>query len=295
MDLTSKLLAMQSQEEPRDNYLRAPMGYPGSKSRSLKHLLPHLPYRNSFIDVCGGTGSVLFARNSCNLEVFNDRNSGIIAFYRCIRDRLKCKELIDRLEIAPPSSREEFIWSRETWNCDQLDDVERGSRWYYAVMHSFASKGWAFGRAVKGKAQGQKFYNNLSLFWSIHNRLKNVQIENQDWRMILKDYSNSDAVIYIDPPYWGTIGIYDHCWSEQDHYELCERVTNCNGAYVAVSGYDSIDHPYNTFKFWTSKESWEVNVSLKGAAFTETNHLAGLEHLMVRGKVTESLWIYNLN
>lgn len=295
MSLTATLLSMHSEDEVRDQYLRAPMGYPGAKSRSIKELLSHLPYRNTWVDVCGGTASVTLARNSCNLEVYNDRHSGLVAFYRCIRDFAKCKQLVDRLEISPPLAREEFIWSRDTWQDSQLDDVERASRWYYSLVTSFNQKGWSFGRAVKGKAQGQKLFNNLKLFWNIHTRMRNVQIENQDWRMILKDYckGGSDVVWYIDPPYWGTTGIYQHEWKEEDHIELCERVQNLNGGFVAVSGYDLPNHPYNRFKFWTYKTSWEVQVSMTGIAFTETNNLAAYADVIQRGTATETLWVYD--
>lgn len=295
-DLTALLLSMHSQDDVRDTYVRAPMGYPGSKTRSLKELLPHLPYRNTWVDVCGGTGSVTLARDTCKLDVYNDRHSGLVAFYRCIRDPFKCKAMVDRLLISPPCSREEFMWSRDTWKENQLDDVERASRWYYALQTSFNQKGWAFGRATKGNAQGQKMFNNVPLFWPLHNRMRNVQIENQDYRMLFKDYCNGprgSTVFYVDPPYWGTSGIYEHQWSEQDHIELCERIPTLNGSFVAVSGYDLPNHPYNRYTYWTDKVSWEVRTSLQGYAETETNHMEGHMDFVRRENATETLWIYD--
>lgn len=113
--------------------------------------------------------------------------------------------------------------------------------------------------------------------------------------MILKDYrkGGKDVVWYLDPPYWGTTGIYDHEWSINDHIELCERVQDLDGGFVAVSGYDLPNHPYNNFKFWTDKVSWEVPISMTGIAFTETNNLQAYEGDIKRGTATESLWIYN--
>jgi DNA adenine methylase len=294
-NLTSKLLAMVTEDEVRDQYVRAPMGWPGAKSRSIKELLAHLPYRNTFVDVFGGTGSVLLARNPSPLDVYNDKHSGLVAFYRCIRDRLKCAQMIERLEVSPPLSREEFIWSRDTWKQNQLDDVERAARWYYSLVTSFNQKGWSFGRAVKGKGQGQKMFNNIKLFWPLHNRMRNAQIENQDWRMILKDYSKGgkEVVFYLDPPYEGTFGIYDHELAKEEHREICERIQHLNGAFVALSGYDHPGHTYNSFNFWTSKITWEVPISMTGMAFTESNHLVEYEGSIKRGIATECLWIYD--
>ena len=67
--------------------IKAPFPYPGAKTRSLKQIIPLLPYRDSYIEPFGGTGAVLLARNPSPLEVLNDRYMGINAFYRCIRDK----------------------------------------------------------------------------------------------------------------------------------------------------------------------------------------------------------------
>lgn len=288
-DLLSQLMALEDTPEVRERIIRAPFGYPGAKSRSIANLLPHLPYRNGFCEPCGGTGVVTFARRPSNLEVLNDRHMGITSFYRCLRDRHKMQQLMDRLHIMTPCSREEFIWARDTWEDNFLDDIERSARWYYSVIHSFNSKGWSFGRVTKGRAQCAKYYNNFTLFGPIHNRLQSVQIENLDWRILFKDYNSNDMVWYIDPPYWKTIGIYKHEWKELEHLELCERIQYLHG-FVALSGYDSPDHPYNKFK-WDDKISWEVQVSMTGMAFTDTNHLAGLEDVIKRGTAKETLWI----
>lgn len=293
--LYAMLNALNDTAQTRDDFIRAPFGFPGAKSRSLKNLLSILPYRNVFVDVLAGSGAVLLARHESNLEVFNDRHAGITAFFRCIKDRKKCEELIDILSKTV-CSREEFIWARESWPCDWLDDVQRAARWYYCVQHSFNSKGWQFGRTTSGKAQATKLLNNLHTFWPIHNRLRNVYIENCDWRIMLQDFNNenngNDIVWYIDPPYWNTpTNIYDHSFQPHDHIELAERCMYLNG-FIALSGYDCDNHPYNKFS-WHKKESWEVRVSMAGLAFTETNHLAEYEGMIKRGVATETVWIRN--
>lgn len=295
-DLMGHLMALNDTARVRGNdVIRAPFGYPGAKNRSIHDLLQHLPYRKTFIDVCGGTGSVLFARQPSKLEVFNDRCAGITALYRCIRDAKLNKALLERLTLVPSCSREEFAWCHETWQQDHHDDVERAARWYYSVVHSFNQKGWSFGRAVKAPAQCGKYWNNLELFWPIHSRIQRVQIENQDWRLILRDYKKDgrEVVWYIDPPYWGTKGIYNHEWPNDWHNELCHRIQDLDGGFVALSGYDHPKHPYNTFTIWKEKVTWDVPISMTGLAFQDTNHLGGLEDQIKRGVATETLWIYD--
>jgi DNA adenine methylase len=289
-DLLAQLMSLDDTPEVRDQYLRAPFPYPGSKTRSLEHLLSILPYRRAYIEPCGGSGAVMLARRPSKLEVFNDRFSGVVAFFRCLRDPIKNNLLVDRLELTI-HSREEFIWSRDTWDHNELDDVERAARWYYALYNSFNKKGWQFGRATKTAATfGSAMKNNLKNFKPLMYRTKNIQFENQDWRAIIKDYNRTDdEVWYFDPPYLNSTGMYKHNWLKEDHVELCERIQSMHG-YIALSGYDWDDHPYNRYK-WDDKKVWEIDVKATGLAFTDTNNLESMEHSITRGKVKETLWI----
>lgn len=288
-ELTALLLSMNDEPEVRDSYIRAPFAYPGSKYSSRHQIIPYLPVRKKYCEPCAGTGAILLARKESPLEVLNDRHSGITCFYRCIRDSDKCLALMERLNLTV-HSREEFIWSRDTWEHKVENDVERAARWYYCVHTSFAGKGWAFGRSTNSQAQtGRALRNNIKEFPRIHERLKNVQIENLDWRIIFKDYDSDDMVWYVDPPYLGTYAMYDNEWKEHDHIELCERIQRLQG-FIAVSGYDFPEHPYNKFK-WDNKIKWNVSSTIAGHAFTDTNHLQGKEGEMYRGGVEETLWI----
>lgn len=286
MDLTSLLLSLNDITSPRTDYVRGPFNYPGSKASSIKHILQYLPYRDSFIEVCGGTGAVLLARNASRCEVFNEVNSGIVSLYRCIRDVELCKQLSERLELTPPASAQEFLWSRDTWEHDVTNDVERAARWYYSVAHSFNGKGVSFGRSSKSPSAG-KIYENIKLFWPIHNRIKNVTLENLDWRQCFNDYKHlgRSVVWYVDPPYWTTTGYYKSHWIDRDYYEFCERIQSLNGGFVAVSDYDSPLHPYNKYTFWTDKVNWEVSSGIEG-------HIEG-QYKHERLTRTETLWIYD--
>lgn len=283
-DLTAMMLSMDSHSvENREEYVRAPFPYPGAKSRSVEKILPHLPYRGVYCEPFGGSGAVLLSRNESPLEIFNDRFAGVTCFYRALRDHES--ELIDRLQLCL-HSREEFLWSKATWkNCE--DVVERAARWWYMVSTSFGSMSRNFGRSLKGKAMmGPKIKNNLQHFHPCHNRLVNVQIENQDWRLILKDYDNLDMVWYLDPPYYEyNGGMYECEMSKDEHKELMERIFQLEG-FVAISGYSN--RLYDSYP-WNAVHTWEVQVSMLASAFTESNNLLG--HDLKRGKAQETLYI----
>jgi DNA adenine methylase len=292
-DLLGLFESLNDAPSVREQYVRVPIGYPGSKDRSLDYLLPHLPYSNGFCEVFGGTGAAMLARKPSNLEVYNDRYGGITCFYRVLRDAKKKDRLCELIEMSV-HSREEFVWCKQSWDTEDVtDDVDRAFRWLYMHQHSFAKKENAFGRATSGKAQQGKAFRNLpKAFYAVHERLRNVQIENLDWRVCLRDYDRHDMVFYLDPTYLGvTRGIYKYEMSVQDHIEMCERIMALEG-FVALSGYDNPEtHTIYDRYEWDDVKSWEVAQSMQGLAFTDTNNLGGKENTIERGRVREMLWI----
>lgn len=283
-DLFSQLQAMDDTPVERETYIRAPFPYVGCKTRSIATLLQHLPSSSTWIDGFGGSGAVTLARRKSTFEVFNDRHAGITSFYRCLRDRTTKDRLLERLDLTL-HSREDFIWCVETWEHNELDDVERAARWYYLVSYSFAGVGRNFGRAKDGtKASiAGKLRDRLDRFEEIHERFKYIQVENLDWRLILRDYDSEDAVIYLDPPYYEK-NVYKHNMTKDDHVELCRRIFDCKG-FVALSGY--ANPLYDNFP-WSRIEKWEAHVSVTTKAVdTDTSNVSRIG----LNKAIECLWI----
>lgn len=283
-DLESLFNELENFEDVRESYIRAPFGYPGGKSRSFDKILPFLPYRKTFVEVFGGSGVIILNRKKSMLDVYNDRYGGVVAFYRCIRDPRKLAFLIQRLELTV-HAREEFIWCKQTWEACE-DDVERAARWYYMIMTSFGAKSHAFARAINGKAP-LKVHEHLPLFYPVHERFKNIQVENQDWKQCVNDYASVDTVFYHDPPYLFTdSGIYDIKMDMTAHRRLLDTIKITPG-FHALSGYDN--DLYSQYD-WDSVHEWSVNVTIDSFAETESNNRTGT---VKSGRETakETLWI----
>lgn len=276
----------------RETYLRCPFGYPGSKRTSLDHILPKIPYLRNYVEVFGGGGAVLLNRRKSVNEVFNDRHAGIVSFYRCIRNPDTLSKLADRLRLTI-YSREEFIWCRDTWDkltgTDVDTDIERAARWFYMVQMSFTNQGRNFARTMVGHSTVfNRVIHHIPNFMDVHNRIKEVLIENMDWRQMLKDFDGDDTVFYLDPPYLDVShGIYEHEMSVADHREMCERIFSLKGC-VCLSGYTN--DLYDKYP-WDEKYNWEVKDRMTSMAFTETNGKAGLRETTGRGKQIEYLWV----
>lgn len=289
--LLGLLSALDETPQKRESYIRAPFGYIGNKESSTEYILKELPHRNIYVEVFGGSGTILLSREPCPLEVYNDRFGGVTAFYRVLRDPVLLDKLLGRIELTI-HSREEFIWCRDTWDIVE-DEVERAARWYYMNQNSFSKKGQFFARATSGRAQhGNAMRNNLKWFPAVHERLRNVQVENQDWRLCLKDYDSEDTVFYLDPPYLSYAkGCYKHEISKEEHIELCERIFQLKG-FVALSGYgDDITRELYGHYPWDTVREWSTNCSMLAQAYSDTNGLAGKKDILIRSKANEMLFI----
>jgi DNA adenine methylase len=263
--------------------VHAPIKYPGSKTDSIPDLLPLLPYRDSYIEVFGGSGVVLLNRLPQKLEVFNDRFAGVTCFYRVLRDQFD--DLVKRLTLLV-HSREEWEWCLATWQDDTLSDLERAARWYYLVQSSFLGKGHSWARVTSSpSAVAGTIGNKLEHFPAIHARLKGVQIENLDFHDCICDYDMSGAVIYCDPPYLDVDDTSYACkMAEQDHIDLLELIMKGKG-FFALSGY--ANELYDSYS-WTKRVTWERRDRANAQAISVHNHRATVGE---REMKTEVLWI----
>jgi len=201
-----------------------------------------LPHRKIFVDVFGGSASVLLNRPISKLEVYNDLNSDVVNFYRVLRHNPK--ELIQRLEFTI-HSREEWDFCKKTLTMtpdETLDDpIERAARWYYLIQYSFLGGGRHFARIVTvSSAVAGTLNTKLPRFWAIHNRIQRVQFENCHWEEILFDFDSKDTVFYLDPPYYGVDQSAYKCKmrSELEHRQLLKSIYDLKG-FVALSGYEN--------------------------------------------------------
>lgn len=287
-DLFGELDTHSMETAPKE-IIRAPFGYPGGKSRVLEKILPHLPYDKGYITVFGGSGCDLLARNVSLLEVYNDRFGGVTAFFRVLRDQPDA--LIQRLELCL-HSREEFEWCRETWE-GVNDELERAARWYYMVQMSFSQLGRNFGRAVRNRGHfGTKWFNALELFVPISQRLRNVQIENLDFRDCIREFDDPHNVFFDDPPYLGTNNgsIYKGLvWTTTDQIQLCELIHDSQGFHCLCGYANGVCDAINDRYEWDHRIEYESLTTVGAQVGTETNNLAG--RIVERGMSKEVLWI----
>lgn len=224
--------------------IKSPLRWVGGKVRMVGKLVPLVPEHEVYVEVFGGGASLLLAKEPASLDVFNDLNSGLVNFFRVIRDKEKFKRF-QHLVSLTPFSREEHEVCKATWqNCE--DDVERAYRWFVVARHCFGGVfGSGFGTSKSTGRYGMApnvagYLSAVNRLPEISARLMRVQIENADFRKILKRYDSPDTFFYLDPPYVGETrkvkDLYPNEMSDQDHEELVEMVLKLKGK-VMLSGY----------------------------------------------------------
>ncbi len=261
--------------------IRPPIRLWGSKEWMAPRIIDLLPPHQTYVEVFGGTGAVLLAKEPSPVEVFNDINSGCTTFYRVLRNH---PEELQRCLVLTPYSREEYEQAKVGWRTEH-NEIERARQWFVVANTSFGGKwGRGFSTAVTRSRRGMAgtvsaWLSKIEGLSIVHERLRCVQIECLDFGDLIPRYDSPATCFYCDPPYVTSErepNVYQHEFSNADHEDLVARLLAIKGTAI-VSGYDHpIYHPLD-------RAGWQRH---------EVFHT--LASGPVRGKrrtITEILWV----
>ena len=217
--------------------MKPPITWYGSKQRQAQHIIPLLPEHRMYAEVFGGSAAVLFANSPAEREFYNDLDGDIVNFFRVLRER--GHELRDSLLLTPYARAELAEARRRIARCD--DPLERARCFFVISMQSINGKrdgGWS--RCLV-RNRTPAFYSAIERIANATRRLRNVQIENQDFRKLIPALDGPDVLFYLDPPYLPDTRVskndYAHEMTRNDHDDLLNLVKHLKGM-VVLSGYD---------------------------------------------------------
>lgn len=261
----------------------APFAWYGGKARMAPWIVQLLPRHHTYVEPFGGAGAVLVAKHRCTLEVYNDIDSGLVTFFRVLRDR---PAELERALRLTPYARQEFRLACQTSDTHD-DELERARLWYVRCRQAFASSaatlGWAFevDGAQRGGTRAGSFATSVEHLERFAERFRTVQVDHLDWRACIARYDRAGACFYLDPPYHpdtrgrGRHSTYRHELDAADHEDLVAAAIAITGS-VLISGYD---HP--------------TYAPLEAAGFERrefAHHSTASRNLRGRGARTEVLW-----
>lgn len=239
--------------------MKSPIPWIGGKSQLKKIIIDSFPEDKSysrFIDVFGGGGSILFAKDKhADLEVYNDANSNLVNFFRCLKYH---RQELQREIRYYLNSREMFLDCRQNIDMSGFTDIQRAAMFYVLIKISFGADICSFSCNKKRL--------NTDVFECIEHRLDGVVIEDKDFENLIKVYDRKTALFYCDPPYHKTERHYTVKFTEEDHNRLCKALHNIQGKFVlSYNDDDFVRELYKDFNI----TAVERNNSLSQGKFKE--------------------------
>jgi len=232
-----------------EGYHLCAFNYLGSKSRFVGEIIPFLPRSHTYIEGCGGSGSVMWAKKPSKIEIFNDIDHYVVNFFKVLR---KYKDvLIEKLRDTPYSHKEyrdahEYLLKTNV----NVDPIESAKCFFITVQMSFLGKpilsGFSrtFTTSRKHMARPVSAYHSkVEALYQVTDRLKRVIFEDMDVIRLVKLITFKDTTLYLDPPYpeitRSSIGDYKHDQHIEFHKNLLEAVLKCPAKYVTISSYEN--------------------------------------------------------
>lgn len=216
--------------------LSSPLVWVGGKSSWASWLVSLLPPHGMFVEVFGGGGSVLLAKQQSTVEVYNDLDDDLVNLFRVIRE--SPDEFRDAWRYTL-TSRSEYERLQET-DPTTLDPVRRAWRYLYLNRCSFSGDMAESYFAVRGDGRSRlaswmevarDHIDALAL------RLRNTYIEHMDFRRLIPQYdrmkSPGGTVFFLDPPYLvDHAPHYNHWMYEKDHRDLRDMLSTVQGNWL---------------------------------------------------------------
>lgn len=203
------------------------MSWIGGKKALRKKIVEQFPEPrtyNRYIEVFGGAGWVLFSSDShAKMEVYNDVNGNLVNLFRCIKYHPDAVQEELRYILI---SREQFFDAREQIETRGMTDIQRAARFFILIKESFGTDLRSFGLRSRDMEKAKEYLSEVS------KRLNKVVIENLDFEKILKNYDRTDALFYLDPPYYETEKYYPDRFMPEDHERLKAALDGIKGKFV---------------------------------------------------------------
>jgi len=165
----------------------------GGKSRSKNKIIKAFPPKdayNIYVEPFIGGGSVFLAQKT-DEEVINDLDKDIYHIWRDIPQVSQSD--VDKYNFRATKTKFDRLINENPTN-----PAERLYRNLYLSYNSFASLRKNLNPAPSKRNTFKK------RFGDIKERLKDVIIENKDYKDIIKKYDSDKTLFYLDPPYYGT-------------------------------------------------------------------------------------------
>ena len=217
--------------------LKTPISYYGGKQMMVKHILPLIPEHKIYIEPFFGGGAVFWAKTPSKTEIINDVNMNIVNFYEVLKhDYFGLRKHVE----ATLHSRETHKRAKTIYQCPWLfADFPAVRAWAFYVVtnQGFLCKvgAWGYDRANAAL----RFQNKVDRFnEELSERLKYVQIEQNQAHKVIQSRDHEAAFAYVDPPYIGSDQGHYGGYTEEHYQRDLDTLAGMKGKFL-LSSYPS--------------------------------------------------------
>lgn len=241
--------------------MKTPITYYGGKQTMLKHLLLMIPEHRIYCEPFFGGGALFFAKPKAEVEVINDVNGEVVNFFKVLKTKFSA---LQKEIQATLHSRELYKKAMKIYNDPKgHSDVDRAWALWTATNQGFAGMigSWGFGTTnSKEKSLANKRENFINVY---EERLKTVQVENNDALKVIARCNEKDAFIYCDPPYIGSDQGHYSGYTEAQYKTLLDALAKLKGKFLLSS------YPSKILSQYIRKYKWKTKSVEKFVAVTK--------------------------
>jgi len=204
----------------------------GGKSHIIKYIIPLIPPHKTYVEVFGGGASLLLNKKPSEVEVYNDINGELVNLFKVVKERPSEFYHAFDLILYSRKVREELQQSETP-----ADPLDRAVRYWYLLNSSFCGDifGGFSGGGCKKKNEARAFFNRLENVFKVAQRLRNVIIENLDFRKLIPMFDSVDTFFWCDPPYFELDeDYYEHRFNVHDHVALARLLNGAKGKWLLI-------------------------------------------------------------
>jgi len=229
--------------------LETPLSWIGGKNRLKRKLVSMFPAHDIYIEPFFGAGHLLFWKSPSKQEWVCDVNDVLINLWKVIKDPELHKRFIDFLTFHPKSRTLFYEYRAALSDPESYKDILphiRAAMAYYLIKSSFGAMRLFTGEEVWGSTLGtDKMVGFYGVDWKgVFERLKDVIIENRDFREFLKIVNkkatkktkNRRVFAYCDPPYFCVTKHPTACYANDftmaDHIDLASTLKKFKGYWM---------------------------------------------------------------
>lgn len=212
--------------------MKSAFPYIGGKTRLARWVIDHLPEHTTYVEPFGGSASVLLNKPRSDVEIFNDKDSDVVTFFRVARERPD--ELAEWCRYTPFSEQLHDEWADEFFSGERpADDVEHAGKWLFLRYSQYAGKvsrksGFKreSPRDEKGSRNARNWVNVPERVEYVAERFRGVSVVHEDYQAVVERYDSPETVFYVDPPYYQKEDLYRE---SADHAALERSLRDIEG------------------------------------------------------------------